>query len=454
MDNRPDTRLTGMAARKSAGGGKTVLASREELLNALQVVSRMPLAENEAFLVVINIADTKDYDEIIRIFGYELADTIIDVRLASLDFLTAQTTLYNVGFWSVGFILEPATYENFKAFLDEHAEIHKIFLSKLVAKLTEAIICRGIPIAITSGIGVCDLKKGLGTAQDVLQATFIAGQVSARTASGYTVCNYDLAEDNRRAFSIIADVGHSLSATQEFELVYQPRTDTRSGHCMGAEALLRWRHPSLGMIPPNEFIPLIEMTGLIRELSNWVLAHAIRQAVKWQNGKLDLRIAVNMSVKNLDEDDFVERVFKLLEHFELDPKHLELEFSESRPFSNFGAANVKVRALRDHGISVAIDDFGTGQNSFAYLQSTPANILKIDQSLIRGLKGDLQKQRVVKSLIAMAHEIGMAVVAEGVESMEMLEYLSSWGCDCLQGYYISRPMYEAEFETWCRQQLR
>jgi EAL domain-containing protein (putative c-di-GMP-specific phosphodiesterase class I) len=446
MDTRPDT--------NNAGAVATQLAGRDDLLNALHALSRMPIAENEAFLVVINIADTRDYDEIIRIFGYQLADTIIDVRLETLAFLTAQTTLYNVGFWSVGFILEPATYQNFKAFLDEHAEIHKIFLSKLAAKLAEPTICRGIPIAIKSGVGICDLKLGLGTAQDLLQAAFIAGQVSARTGTDWTVCNYDLAEDNRRAFAIISDVGHSLSSTQEFELCYQPRTDTRSGHCIGAEALLRWRHPRLGMIPPNEFIPLIEMTGLIRELSNWVLAHAIRQAVKWQNSKMSLRIAVNMSVKNLDEDDFVDRVMKLLNHFELDPKNLELEFSESRPFSNFGVANVKVQALREAGISVAIDDFGTGQNSFAYLQSTPANVLKIDQSLLRGMKGDQQKQHVVKSLIAMAHDIGMTVVAEGVESMEMLEFLSTWQCDCLQGYYISRAMYPAEFETWCREQVR
>jgi len=437
-----------------SGSAKPGLEGRDALLQALQTVSQQTLAENEAFLVVLNIADTKEYDRIIGIFGYKFGDDILDVRLASLDFLPPETVLYNIGFWSVGFILQPSSYDSFKAFLDETVDFHKIFLNKLAAKLDEPVICRGIPISIKSGIGVCDLKKGLGSAQDLLQATFIAGQVGRSSVSGWIECNYDLAEDNRRAFSIISDAGHSLSKTQEFELCYQPRIDVKSGHCIGAEALLRWRHPMLGLIPPSEFISLIQMTGLIRDLTNWVLGQAIWRAVKWQNSGLNLKIAVNVSPKNFDEPDFIERVMKLLAHFELDPKRLELEFSESIPFTDFPAANVKVKALRDSGINVAIDDFGTGLHSFAYLQTSPANILKIDQSLLPGLKGAAQKQSVVKSLIAMAHDVGMEVVAEGVESMEMLGLLSAWGCDFAQGYYISRPMYADEFLAWHQNQVR
>jgi EAL domain-containing protein (putative c-di-GMP-specific phosphodiesterase class I) len=431
-----------------------VLGGREDLLLALQAASQQTLKENEAFLVVINIADTKEYDEIIRIFGYKFADDILDIRLASLAFLTAQTKLYNIGFWSLGFILRPSAFENYKMFLDESVDIHKVFLRKLAARLNEMIICRGIPIAIKSGIGICDLKKRLGGVQDLLQATFIAGQVGTPSALGWNVCNYDLAEDNRRAFAIISDVAHSLSEPSEFELCYQPRTDLKSGHCVGVEALLRWRHPTLGSIEPGEFIPLVELTGLIRELTNWVLGHAIWQAVRWRNNGLDLKIAVNISIKNLDEPDFVDRVMKLLIHFELQPNRLELEFSETRAFTNIHTANLTLKALRDQGVNIAIDDFGTGQNSFGYLQLTQANILKIDKSLIRLLKGDEQRQQVVRSMITMAHGIGISVVAEGVEGMDMLELLTAWGCDCAQGYYISRPLYADEFMAWCKNQTR
>lgn len=436
------------AATTGSAGGKIILHGREDLLRAMQAIDRKTLTENNEFLVVINIADTKEYDEIIRIFGYKFADDILQVRLASLDFLTANTMLYAIGFWSIGFILRPASFEG-SSFFEDRSAIHKVFLKRLASSLDEPVICRGIPIVIKSGIGVCDLKKGLGSAQDLLQATFIAGQVRNRGAQGWTVCNYDLAADNRRAFSIISDVAPALAAPDEFELVYQPRTELKTGSCIGAEALLRWRHPTLGLIPPNEFIPLVEMTGLIRELTNWVLGHAIRQTVLWQAGGLELKISVNISVKNLDEDDFCERVLLLLNHFKLEPSRLELEFSEAQVFSDLPAATRTLKSLRDYGVGIAIDDFGTGHNSFGDLQTTQANILKIDDSLLHALHGDAQRQNVVQSMIALAHANGLSVVGEGVETAEILELLTGWGCDCAQGYYISRPMYQSEFQAWC-----
>jgi EAL domain-containing protein (putative c-di-GMP-specific phosphodiesterase class I) len=440
---------TVLATTPGAAGGKITLQGREELLRAMQAIDQKTLAENNAFLVVINIADTKEYDEIIRIFGYKFADDILQVRLASLDFLTSNTTLYAIGFWSIGFILRPNSFESFRHFMDKSSPAHHIFLKRLVGKLDEPVICRGIPIVIKSGIGICDLMRGLGSAQDLLQATFIAGQVRNRVALGWNVCNYDLAADNRRAFSIISDVAQALAAPDEFELVYQPRIDLHSGKCIGAEALLRWRHPQLGLIPPNEFIPLVEMTGLIRELTNWVLGHAIRQAVLWQANDLNLKISVNVSVKNLDEDDFCERILMLLAHFKLEPSRLELEFSEAQAFSDIPSAMRTLEALRDRGVGIAIDDFGTGHNSFGDLQMTHANILKIDDSLLRALRGDVQRQNVVQSMIALAHANGISVVGEGVETAEVLELLSSWRCDCAQGYFIGRPMYQGEFLAWC-----
>jgi EAL domain-containing protein (putative c-di-GMP-specific phosphodiesterase class I) len=357
--------------------------------------------------------------------------------------------LYAIGFWSIGFILRPSTFEG-SSFFEDRSAIHKVFLKRLADSLDEPVICRGIPIVIKSGIGVCDLAKGLGTAQDLLQATFIAGQVRNRGALGWNVCNYDLAADNRRAFSIISDVAPALAAPDEFELVYQPRTELRSGTCIGAEALLRWRHPTLGLIPPNEFIPLVEMTGLIRELTNWVLGHAIRQAVLWQAAELNLKISVNVSVKNLDENDFCERVLRLLGHFKLEPSRLELEFSETQAFSDIPSATRTLKSLRDQGVGVAIDDFGTGHNSFGDLQITQANIVKIDDSLLHSLSGNTQRQNVVQSMIALAHANGLSVTGEGVETAEVLELLTGWGCDFAQGYYISRPMYQGEFQAWCK----
>jgi EAL domain-containing protein (putative c-di-GMP-specific phosphodiesterase class I) len=424
------------------------LAPRDELLTLIQTINPNLLPEDDTFLVVINIADTKKYDEIIHNFGYSFVDELLNIRLRSLEFLTTRTKLYDVGFWSVGFLLQPQTYAGLDLFIDRTVVAYRTFLRRLVEKLNEPVICRGIPISIKSGVGVCDIKKGLGSAQDLLQGTFLAGQVNSQLSTTWHFCNYDLAADNRRAFAIISDVNQALRTSGQLELCYQPRTVVASGQCIGAEALLRWRHPTLGQITPNEFIPLVEQTGLIRELTDWVLTHAIAQAATWKKLGMELKVSVNISVSNLEEEDFVDRIIGLLRKAELKPGYLELEFSESRPFSDVGLAMERLRALRNIGVNIAIDDFGTGRNSFTYLQTIPANIMKIDQRLICSLKDDLQKQNVVKSMIAMAHRIGMTVVGEGVETMELLEVLYAWGCDHAQGYYINRPMYADEFLTW------
>jgi EAL domain-containing protein (putative c-di-GMP-specific phosphodiesterase class I) len=390
----------------------------------------------------------KEYDDIIKIFGYKFANDLLALRLESIGFISLHTTIYEVGFWSIGFVLRPAVYEPYRAVLDNNVNRHAAFLGKLAARLAEPIICRGIPLPIKAGIGVCDLKKGVGSAEDMLQSTFSAGQVNGVSPAGWTECKYDQTEDHRRAFTIIADVALSLATPDEFELVFQPRMDLRTAKYNCAEALLRWRHPMLGLIPPSEFIPLVEKTGMIRELSNWVLSHAITWAAAWHKKNIALKVAVNVSVKNLAEEDFVERIMSLLQQHGLHPKYLELEFSESSIIFDFESAKTKLRVLRDLGVIISIDDFGTGLNSFSYLESTPANALKIDQALVFSLKDNLRNHAIVRSMIFMAHEIGLEVVAEGVEDRKVLDLLAAWRCDGAQGYYMSKPLNAAAFEEW------
>lgn len=412
------------------------ILGRDDLLREIQQHAQAGLANGEAFLVVINVADTKKYDEIIRIFGYKFADDILVLRTEDLKTILPGIPIYNVGFWSVGFIIDPTRTEN-----------HNLFLNQLVAQLEEPVICRGVPIPIKAGVGVCDLNKGLGSAEDLLQSTFLAGQVSGRLPKTWTECNYDLENDHRRAFSIIADVQTSLGNASDFKLSYQPRIDLRSGQCTGAEALLRWSHPVLGQVAPYEFIPLVEMTGLIRHLTSWVLSDAIRQTLRWHDLGFMLKTSVNISIKNLEEDDFVQQIDGLLAHHKLEPKYLELEFSESGVTVDHDMAFKKLSALRNLGLDIATDDFGTGENSFVGLLSNPANIIKIDRSYIASFGQSVQSQAMVKSMINMAHELGMVVVAEGVETAETLASLAALSCDYAQGYYICPPVSVREFES-------
>ncbi|MDE8347531.1 MAG: EAL domain-containing protein, partial [Acidocella sp.] len=275
--------LSGEPSFSAASGGQTALRDRAFLLREINITRQDVLQEHETFLVVINIADTKRYDDIIRCFGYKFADDLITIRLADLTFINSRQPAYRVGFWSLGFIFRARSPHDYESTLTE-----------LITLLEKPLICRGIPVTIKAGVGVCDLKLGLGAAEDLVQATFLAGQEAAGSWRGWVECKYDLSDDHRRAFALISDAGQSLSARADFELSYQARIDIKSGRCIAAEALLRWYHPTLGLVMPNEFIPLIEMTGLIKELTIWVLTRAITQAAQWHLSGYAIHVCVNV----------------------------------------------------------------------------------------------------------------------------------------------------------------
>lgn len=424
--------------KSSAGARETAaLVDRSELLREINLTQESKPTGKRTVLVVVNIADTKKYDEIIRVFGYKFADDLLNIRLMDLDFIANRETTYRVGFWSIGLI-----------FHARHQNDYDDFLEQLIEVLAQPVICRGIPVSIRAGVGICDLTKGLGAAEDLLQATYLAGQTGAEAPEGWAECNYELSDDHRRAFSLIAHAEHSLSTPYEFELSYQARVDIKTWKCQGAEALLRWRHPTLGMVMPDEFIPLIEMTGLIRQMTFWVLSRAIAQTAEWHAAGYVFRACVNISPKNLDEADFATRIAELLDQHALAPKFLELEFSERRSFANFEAARGRLQELRDMGISISIDDFGVGTNGFWSLENVPANIVKIDRRLIRSILDDPRQQALVRSMINMAHDLGMEVVAEGLENPETLKMLAAWDCDAAEGYLINRPMPAEAFLEW------
>ena len=417
--------------------GPETLRDRMDLLREINLVRQGRLVERRLFLIVINIADTKKYDEIIRVFGYKFADDLLGIRLADLEFITRRQPAFRVGFWSVGLVFQADDERDYEA-----------ALSRLLSMLAKPLICRGIPVTIRGGVGVCDLARGLGSAEDLLQATFLAGQAGAELPSGWLECNYDLSDDHRRAFALIAEAEASLATNSEFELSYQARVDLRSWRCMGAEALLRWHHPTLGLVMPDEFVPLIEMTGLVRELTAWVLTRAVAQTASWHAEGFNLKTCVNISAKNLAEPDFVGRLVALLEHYRLPPAFLELEFSERHRFENIEDAEQHLRALRELGVGLSLDDFGTGPNGFTSLETIPANVVKIDRRLINSVANSARQQALVKSLIRLAHEMGMQVVAEGLELPATQKMLLEWGCDAVQGFLINRPMPAEPFMAW------
>ncbi|MBH0164181.1 EAL domain-containing protein [Fictibacillus sp. 7GRE50] len=226
----------------------------------------------------------------------------------------------------------------------------------------------------------------------------------------------------------------------EFKIVYQPQIDVETGGIIGVEALLRWHHPEWGTISPAEFIPIAEETGLILQIGEWVLHGACRQNKAWQNaGYAPLRMAVNISSRQFQQSDLVERVSRILNETELAPQYLELELTESI-IQDSKYAVAKMQQLKEMGIHLSIDDFGTGYSSLSYLKTFPIHTLKIDQSFTRNIYADPKDASLVETIIAMAHNLDLRVIAEGVETEEQLQFLQQKQCNEAQGYYFSRPI--------------
>jgi diguanylate cyclase (GGDEF)-like protein len=231
-------------------------------------------------------------------------------------------------------------------------------------------------------------------------------------------------------------------ATERGELVlhYQPLVDLKSGQIEGMEALLRWNHPELGLVPPLEFIPLAEETGLIIPIGEWVLRSACAQTRAWQAAGLPpLRLSVNLSARQFQKD-LVGMVASVLEETGLEPKYLELELTESVVMKNPEAAVATLDALDRMGVRLSIDDFGTGYSSLSYLKRFPIDTLKVDRSFVRDIPGDADDMLITTGIIGLAHSLGIQVVAEGVETSAQLSFLRAQNCDAMQGYYFSKPL--------------
>jgi diguanylate cyclase (GGDEF)-like protein len=246
------------------------------------------------------------------------------------------------------------------------------------------------------------------------------------------------------------DLRHAV-ARREFELYYQPRVDVEDTRLVGMEALIRWNHPSKGLVAPDEFIPLAEDTGLIIPIGRWVIEEACAQNKAWQMAGMPyLRVSVNISAVQFKQKDLLDTIQYALEKTGLDPKYLEVEVTETVVMENASHAIVTLESLSKMGIHVSIDDFGTGYSSLSYLKRFPINKLKIDRSFIRDVSSDMDDAAIVRATIALAHNLRLRVVAEGVENEDQLQFLRALGCDEYQGYYKSKPLPASDFARQMR----
>jgi polar amino acid transport system substrate-binding protein len=244
---------------------------------------------------------------------------------------------------------------------------------------------------------------------------------------------------------------HQALSKNEFEVYYQPIVEAKTQEVVSAEALIRWHHPELGMITPNIFVPIMEKTGLIVELGQYVLEEVLKQQKRWELFKFkQIEVSINLSLLELETGKFVEHVLAQLAHHQVSPQLLKFEITEGSAMISEAQTSKQLLELKRTGIDISLDDFGTGYTSFAYLKKIPANILKIDRSLIIHVVKNEEDQRIVKAMIELGHSLGMKVVVEGIEDKEMYTMVLKMGADYIQGYYFSKPLPLFEFQKLLR----
>jgi EAL domain-containing protein (putative c-di-GMP-specific phosphodiesterase class I)/GGDEF domain-containing protein len=407
----------------------TGLPNRQEFLKHAAA-----LRADATDFVMVTLADAKHFNEILRALGHDYSEEFVRAGVARIRWaIPPEVTLYHVSVLSIAF----ASNNQAEPWAED-----------LVRSFTVPLLCGGIPILTRIGVGLVACHTGESAA--LLRFALAAAQDSRRSSVGWSRYNRESDDAHRRSFTVLSDLSAALAAEDQLSLAYQPKIELKTGHCLGAEALLRWVHPTLGQVPPGEFIPLVEATAFIGPLTDWVIDQALRQSSRWRDEGLAVKIAINVSPQNLSHPGFTDRVITGLSRYQIDAADFELEFTEGSLASNDGAALSALRDLRDLGMNVALDDFGTGFCNLSYITSLPANILKIDQSFIRRMTTDNRTEMLVRGIIKLAHQLSYRVVAEGIETAEAYALLSAWGCDIGQGYFISRPMDTATFTEWLR----
>ena len=321
---------------------------------------------------------------------------------------------------------------------------------RVTESLREPFLLDGIEVAIEASIGGAYCTEGTYDADQLLQHADIAMYAAKADHDAYVEYRPELDSHSPRRLALAADLGRAMAADDQLLVHFQPVASPLDGEVHAMEALVRWDHPTLGLLQPVEFIPMAEQSGMMRNLSAKILDLALTQARTWLDDGLDLSVAVNLSAADLRTTTIVDEVAAALEAHGVAPYRLELEVTETAMLSSPDTAVDAISALRALGVRIALDDFGTGYSSLTYLKQLCPDRLKIDRSFVDAMTHDTTDAQIVKSIIDLAHSLRIGVTAEGVETEAHWELLATLGCDLVQGYFLARPLEPAVADEWLR----
>lgn len=413
----------------------TGLPNRTLFHDRLEQAIQRAQREGHAFAIIL--MDLDRFKEVNDTMGHDVGDMLLqEVARRLRNTVRNSDTVARLGGDEYIIILENISQPYVQRVID-----------KLLKTLDRPFMLQDQAIDISASMGIANYPEHGETAIALTQRADVAMYAAKQGHSGFAMYSEAQEHSSRAALTLKSELRHAIKH-DELVLHYQPKIDHTTGLVMGVEALVRWQHPKRGFLTPDKFIPDMEQTGLMGPLTRWVLAKAIFQCAALHKAGILISMAVNFSARNLHDKHLTYEIATLLERADLRPEYLVLEITESAVMADPVFGLEILNQFDKMGVTLAIDDFGTGYSSLAYLSKLPMNEIKIDKSFVLTMMQDPQASVIVRSTIELGHNLGLKVVAEGVETQEVWDLLTEWGCDTAQGYYMSRPLPEEKLVQW------
>jgi diguanylate cyclase (GGDEF)-like protein len=388
--------------------------------------------------MAVILIDLDHFKEINDTLGHHFGDMLLQEvgpRLSSV--LRDNDLMARLGGDEFGIILPDLPSE----------EVALRIADRLIEELEQPVSVGGLALDIAGSIGISLFPMQAEDAESLLRRADVAMYVAKENGGGYEVYQDSFDRHNPQRLTLIGQVRPALE-TGEFVMYYQPKVRLIDGRVAGAEALIRWEHPTLGLVPPDEFIPLVEKTVLLRPLTQYVAESVLKQWREWANMGIRIPVAINVSPRSLLDQDFPDQIQGLLRDHDVPPAFLRIELTEGFLLGDSGRSIAVLDALAKVGVGLSIDDFGTGYSSLSYLKRLPIEEIKIDRSFVMQMHVDANDFMIVRATVDLGRNLGLRVVAEGVEDLATFDRLADFGCDEAQGFYISRPISAVEFTRW------
>lgn len=413
----------------------TGLPNRSMLFDRLAQAAKTYKSEQKPFSIVL--LDLDRFKDVNDLRGHHIGDLLLKhVAQNITNTMRRSDTVARLGGDEFVLLLPGVGAANAEA-----------IVKKLLAALCHRVELSGYLVDVNASMGIASYPEHDVDIERLLLKADIAMYSAKRANLGYRIYTPEMEVLAARNMELQNELRHAIEHEQ-LELHYQPKISHHTASIMGVEALVRWNHPERGMVGPDEFIPLAEDCGLIQPLATWVLHEAMQQCVHWHEAGHEFKVSVNLSTRNLLDDDLPSKVSKLLASYRVRPEWLAFEITESAVMEEPEHALETLIKLSKMGIQLSLDDFGTGYSSLAYLKKLPVSEIKIDKSFIKDMELDVNDTVIVRSTIALGKNLGMKVVAEGVENQQIWALLGALGCDASQGFYMSQAMTAAEIDAW------